>query len=127
MKYIVFDSNYSFDGDVFDQEFESKEEAIKEAKRQIDHLTYREKKHRHVWVLESVNPDVEAENHFDGTPIWDSAVWYAVQQDRDDDWGNGSFDKDEALQMLKAQGCGLIAVIEREVCKEEILFEDIEK
>ena len=52
-------------------------------------------------------------------------LWYAVQRDREDDWGTGSFDKDEAIEMLKNQGCGLIAVIQNDTCIEEIEYEDI--
>ena len=51
--------------------------------------------------------------------------WYAVQRDRDDDWGDGSFDRKEAIKMLKEQGYGLIAVIDRDVCIEEIEYDDI--
>jgi putative transcriptional regulator len=51
--------------------------------------------------------------------------WYAVQRDRDDDWGDGSFDRKEAIKMLKEQGYGLIAVIDGDVCIEEIEFDDI--
>ena len=51
-------------------------------------------------------------------------MWYAVQKDREDDWGTGSFDKDEALKMLKEMReiytDALIAVIENDVCVEEI-------
>ena len=52
-------------------------------------------------------------------------LWYAVQRDRDDDWGDGSFDRKEAIKMLKEQGYGLIAVIDGDVCTEEIEYDDI--
>lgn len=53
--------------------------------------------------------------------------WYAVQETREDAWDNGSYDFDEAVEMLKKQGAGLIAVIndDTEVCEDEIGFEDI--
>lgn len=52
--------------------------------------------------------------------------WYAVQMDNSDDWDNGSFDFDEAKEMLKHQGRGLIAVIVNEdYCDEEITFDDL--
>lgn len=53
--------------------------------------------------------------------------WYAVQMDREDAWDNGTFDYDEAIEMLKEQGTGLIAVIDDDakVCVEEIEYQDI--
>ena len=60
------------------------------------------------------------------------AKWYAVQETREDDWGTGSYDYEEAAQMLKDQGHGLIAVIDEgndpseAVCVEEIEFDSLE-
>lgn len=53
--------------------------------------------------------------------------WYAVQRDREDAWDNGSHDYEEALEMLREQGSGLIAVIDEETgtCIEEIEFDEI--
>lgn len=53
--------------------------------------------------------------------------WYAVQREKNDAWDNGSHDKEEAIEMLKEQGCGLIAVIDEEdnFCTEEIPYEDV--
>ena len=51
--------------------------------------------------------------------------WYAVQETREDAWDYGSADKDTAIQMLKDQGHGLIAVIEDDICIEEITFEEV--
>ena len=55
-------------------------------------------------------------------------VWYAVQVDSTDDWSNGSYDFTEAVEMLKVQGEGLIAVIDEETgfCEDEIRYEDVE-
>ena len=40
-------------------------------------------------------------------------LWYAILRDEEDnDWGSGSFDKEEAISMAKAQNCKLIAVID---------------
>ena len=50
-------------------------------------------------------------------------LWYAVQTDREDDWGTGSYNYNEAVQMLKRQGRGLIAVIDGDVCVNEIEYE----
>lgn len=40
-------------------------------------------------------------------------VWYAVLRDREDnDWGTGSFDYTDAVQMAKERDAELIAVID---------------
>lgn len=53
--------------------------------------------------------------------------WYAVQRDREDAWDNGSYNKAEAVWMLKEQGSGLIAVIDDDtkVCIEEIEYDEV--
>jgi len=51
--------------------------------------------------------------------------WYAVQETSADGWDFGSEDFEKAKSMLKAQGCGLIAVIDNDFCEEEISFEDL--
>ena len=55
------------------------------------------------------------------------ARWYAVQKETTDEWDNGSYDYAEAVEMLKKQGTGLIAVIEENtgVCVEEITYEEL--
>ena len=64
MKYIVMDYK---DGDLFTEEFSTAEEAIISAEYSWEHLTDKEKTHREsFFVLESINPDEEAENHLDG-------------------------------------------------------------
>lgn len=38
--------------------------------------------------------------------------WYAIQMDEDDnDWGTGSFDKDEAIKMAQERGYKFVATI----------------
>lgn len=67
MKYIVMDYR---DGDLFTEEFDSVEEAITSAEYGWNHLTAKEKQTRESYiVLESVNPDEEAENHLDGDVV----------------------------------------------------------
>lgn len=59
---------------------------------------------------------------------YEPAIWYAVQRSREDDWGTGSTELEDAIAMLREQGSGLIAVIEQgpdPVCVEEILFEEV--
>ena len=53
--------------------------------------------------------------------------WYAVQRDRSDAWDNGSHSYAEAVEMLKKQGYGLIAVIDEdnEYCLDEIEYSEI--
>ena len=63
MKYLVV---YATRGDEFVEEFDNKEEAFKNADYQWSHLTRNEKRDCEFYVLESVNPDEEAENHMDG-------------------------------------------------------------
>lgn len=57
-----------------------------------------------------------------------NSIWYAVQEDSTDAWDHGSYDLDEAKEMLREQGHGLIAVIEESensVCIEEMKYEDL--
>ena len=54
--------------------------------------------------------------------------WYAVLRDREDtDWGYGSFDLEEAKEMLVGlcTDDGLIAVIENDVCIQELGYEEL--
>lgn len=54
--------------------------------------------------------------------------WYAVQLDSAyDDWGTGSYDYCEAVEMLKEQGAGLIAVVDEVTgcCMYEISYDDV--
>lgn len=54
--------------------------------------------------------------------------WYAVQETREDAWDYGSHEYEKAVEMLKEQGSGLIAVIDEDsnVCIEEIEYEEAE-
>jgi len=53
-------------------------------------------------------------------------VWYAVQVSSDDDWSYGSYNRDEAIEMMRRNGHGKIAVIDNKttnpVCIKEISF-----
>lgn len=66
MKYILIDTKGC---DTFTKEFDSKEEAIKTGDQDFAYLTKNDKKNREFYLLESVNPDEDAENHFDGDVI----------------------------------------------------------
>lgn len=67
MKYIVIDE---LKNDMFTNEYETKEKAVKVAGQEWGRLTESDKKRRVAfYVLESVNPDEDAENHFDGDVV----------------------------------------------------------
>lgn len=55
-------------------------------------------------------------------------IWYAIQKTSEDEWGYGSYDLDEAKEMLREQGYGQIAVIDESdaYCIEEIRYEDLD-
>lgn len=54
-------------------------------------------------------------------------IWYAVQIDSTDAWDYGSYDYDEAVEMLNQQGRGQIAIINEDTsfCEGEISFEEV--
>lgn len=54
-------------------------------------------------------------------------LWYAVQETREDAWDYGSHDKEKAIEMLREQGHGLIAVIDEDTqfCTCEIEYEEV--
>ena len=65
MKYIVFDERKN--GQVFTEEFESKDEAIESAEYEwLRRTEYDKKNTTGFYVLESANPDEDADDHFDG-------------------------------------------------------------
>ena len=68
MKYIIIDERK--DLQLFTEEFECKDEAVKTAKSDWDRRTAYDKKHTdRYYVLESVNSDEDADNHFDGNIV----------------------------------------------------------
>lgn len=69
MRYIVIDERKN--GQLFTEEFEHKDNAINTAKYDWNHRTEYDKKYtERFYVLESVNPDEDADDHFDGNPIF---------------------------------------------------------
>lgn len=69
MRYIVIDD---VGVDFFAQEFNTKKEAIDYAEYEWSCMSEYDKKRRDAYfVIESINPDVEAPDHYDGTLIWD--------------------------------------------------------
>nr|DAG62751.1 MAG TPA: hypothetical protein [Caudoviricetes sp.] len=67
MKYIIIDIKK---GDIFTEEFDSKEEALKWSDVEWNKLSkYDQSQREAFYVLETINPDEEAENHFDGNII----------------------------------------------------------
>ena len=70
-KYIVI---HDINGDSFTTGFDKMEDAIAEAQMQWRYLTRNEKKKSHIYVLESANPDVEADNHLDGNVVYEAEI-----------------------------------------------------
>lgn len=67
MKYIVIDWTET---DCFDEEFSTAQEAIERAEIIWGKMSDYDKKRRTAfYVLESVNPDPDAENHYDGEVV----------------------------------------------------------
>lgn len=71
MRYIVMDARRDGTGDVFTTEHETMQEAVWEGKRQFDNLTEAEKTVRVIIVIESINPDEDAPDHYEGMPVWE--------------------------------------------------------
>ena len=71
MKYLVCNEWLfgSFDTDV--KEFEDRDKAIDQAKEDWRTMSVKERKKFNVYVLESVNPDEDADNHYDGNIIYE--------------------------------------------------------
>lgn len=68
MKYVLVDQIKN--GDCFMNEFEIKEEAIKCGGLAFQCMSKQDRERRsEFYVLESVNPDEEAENHLDGDVV----------------------------------------------------------
>lgn len=67
MRYLVIDE---LKNEIFVEEFETEIEAIKKADAEFNSLTPGDKKRRVAfYVLESVDPDPESVDHFDGDII----------------------------------------------------------
>ena len=67
MKYVIIDDCGT---DLYTEEFNDKEKAVNQAICKWNRLSDHDKNRRMAFfVLESVNPDEEAEDHLDGTPI----------------------------------------------------------
>lgn len=69
-KYVLVDDRMTARGEIFTEEYDAAEEAIKAGEIAWSYLTETEKnKCDGFYVLESINPDADAENHLDGTPV----------------------------------------------------------
>lgn len=80
MKYIFICNN----GDEWTKEFDDKKKAIDTAEREWMSLSNRDKKkYESFLVIESANPDTEAENHFDGDIIIDFKTPLILRDKRD--------------------------------------------
>lgn len=71
MKYIVIVKNRKNICEIWTTEFDTAAEAIDHAKDDWKGSTAQERKKYSTFVLESQNPDEDAEDHLDGTIIWE--------------------------------------------------------
>lgn len=69
MKYIYI---YGTKHDEYTVEGDNCEELIKQCKRDWAHLCDHDKKCGYAYVLKSINPDEDAEDHFDGDVVFDA-------------------------------------------------------
>lgn len=79
MKYILVDDRTQHKRDIFTSEFDSLEEAIKEADNQFRHMTKAEREISDFYVLESDDPDEDAPNHLDGSHAWEPYVTASLE------------------------------------------------
>ena len=71
MEYIIIDRNKADDYRFDTEEYSTREEAIKRADLLWNkYMTPRERCEREMYVIKSANPDEDAPDHFDGTPVW---------------------------------------------------------
>ena len=96
---------------------EDKAEAIEQARDEWASLTEYDKATNIIEVREYAG---DSEETFDYNLIgW--KLWFAVEMDREDnDWGTGSYDLDEARRMADSMDAELIAVIDGDICIDEI-------
>lgn len=78
-------------------------------------------------LIASLCPEEEATEEANEETA-EEKLWYALQRDREDDWGIGTYDRDEAIRKLRESDgyYTLIAVIERELCVDEITLADLD-
>lgn len=100
------------------------EEAIEIARSEWRDMCREDQKKNTIEVrlYEADIEDEDCDNFDYDTVEW--RLWYAVQMDTEDDWGTGSFDKDEAIEKAEDIGAKLVAVIDRDLCIEEIWMYD---
>lgn len=122
MKYYIIDRKK-------DDEFtlgvtETKAEAIEIARDEWAHMCYEDKKKNEITVriYEEDIEDEDCQNFDYSTVEW--RLWYAVQMDSEDDWGTGFFDKDKAIEEAERIGAKQVAVIDGDICIDEIMMYD---
>lgn len=68
MRYVLMDVRKN--AEIWSEEFDDLDAAIAKGQNDFDSLTDKEKKNvESFYVLESVNPDETADNHYDGDPV----------------------------------------------------------
>jgi len=71
MRFILIDQ--ILNGDMFNKEFATEEEAVLKAKSEWETFSDSDKERREsFYVIESVNPNEKAEDHFDGDIVWEA-------------------------------------------------------
>lgn len=86
MEYVLIDEIRN--GDIFTNEFDDKDEAIKYARDEWSRMSDHDKARRgSYYVLESINPDEEAVDHLDGNPVWDGMCTVVIVIEK---WVEGS-------------------------------------
>jgi hypothetical protein len=132
MKYVVVDVAGM---DIFTEEYPNKEDAIEAANDEWAHMTrYDQDRRESFYVLEKDDQaDEEDEDYLDGNIVFtikkggEVAPWYAVVTDSNYDWGDGSFDLEEAKKMAAEWPYAVIDVIVNDVCNNEIEVVDDNK
>lgn len=84
-------------------------DAIAEAQGMWEHMSDYDRKRNTIEVRKYVDDECGDYETFE----WQIKKWYAVESDRNDtDWGVGSYDKEEAEEMLREYPDGILAEIE---------------
>lgn len=125
MKYIV-EMNYKHrDIDILLLDTDSLDEAVEKLTDEWNHLTYRERKDLdYLMIKESINPDVNADDHYDGLILIDMTEKYRVVSiSVDDFYGESDADyieecqchgipADDLVHMLREYGADILNEIE---------------
>lgn len=118
MKFHIVDSKVM--GDEFEIAVtEERDEALKIARDEWEGMTAHDKQNSNIEIR--IYADEDEQTDYDEVDWW---VWYAVMEsDEDNDWGTGSYDLDEATEMLTPAGYIAVIDVRSDYCMDEIRFE----